>query len=101
MKRIAINGLGRIGRLIFRHLYNHPEVEIIAVNDLTAIELSAHLIQYDSVHGIWKQKIIANENCFIVNNDSKKKIKYFNHENIKDLPWKELNIDIVIECTGR
>ena len=101
MKRIAINGLGRIGRLIFRHLYNHPEVEIIAVNDLTAIELSAHLIQYDSVHGIWKQKIIANENCFIVNNDSKKKIKYFNHENIKDLPWKELDIDIVIECTGR
>ncbi|MCO5249281.1 MAG: type I glyceraldehyde-3-phosphate dehydrogenase [Chitinophagales bacterium] len=101
MKRIAINGLGRIGRLIFRHLYLHPEIELVAVNDLATAELAAHLIQYDSAHGIWQQQVKAKDNYLIINNQTDKKIAYYTIENIEDLPWKQEDIDIVIECTGR
>lgn len=97
MKRIAINGMGRIGRLAFRLLYNRPEVEVVAINDLADNSILAHLIKYDSAHGRWNQDITHDENNIIVNG---KAIKCTEISDFKALPWKELDIDLVIDCTG-
>jgi glyceraldehyde 3-phosphate dehydrogenase len=98
MKRIAINGLGRIGRLVFRILYDHPEVEVVAINDLAENEILAHLIQYDSAHGTWKHKVEHDDKNIIING---RPISCTEIADFKLLPWKEMNIDIVIECTGK
>lgn len=97
MKRIAINGLGRIGRLAFKLLHEHPEVELVAVNDLAPNKILAHLIQYDSAHPSWKKTVTSDEQNIYVDGHA---IQCTSIANFKDLPWKELNIDIVIECTG-
>ncbi len=98
MKRVAINGLGRIGRLVFRILYEHPEVEVVAINDLAENEILAHLIQYDTAHGKWKNQVDHDDKNIIING---KPIACTEIADFKKLPWKELNIDIVIECTGK
>ncbi|MCO5231825.1 MAG: type I glyceraldehyde-3-phosphate dehydrogenase [Chitinophagales bacterium] len=98
MKRIAINGLGRIGRIVFRLLYNHPEIEIVAINDLAENEMLAYLLQYDSAHGKWSEKVTHDDTNIFVNGKS---ISCTEISNFKDLPWQELGIDIVIECTGK
>jgi len=98
--KIAINGFGRVGRNIVRALYEYnrnDEFKIVAINDLSDIKPIAHLTKYDSTHGIFDADVSYDENNLIVNNDS---IKYFSERDPEDLPWKELDVDIVMECTG-
>ncbi|MFC5282952.1 type I glyceraldehyde-3-phosphate dehydrogenase [Pedobacter alpinus] len=96
--RIAINGFGRIGRTVFRILAENKEVEIVAINDLTDSQTLAHLLKYDSVHGNFKGTVIADEKSIIVNG---KEVAVFAKKNPEELPWGDLNIDIVIEATGK
>jgi glyceraldehyde 3-phosphate dehydrogenase len=97
--KLAINGFGRIGRLVLRAIIesNRKDVKVIAINDLGTPDSNAHLLQYDSVHGILPQKVRATKTTI---NAGKGPIKIFSEKNPEDLPWKELNIDIVMECTG-
>lgn len=96
--RIAINGFGRIGRTVFRLLTQHPEIEIIAINDLSNTETLAHLLKYDSVHGNFKGTVFYDKNQLIVN---EKSIQVFAINNPDHLPWEQLKIDLVLECTGK
>lgn len=96
--RIAINGFGRIGRNLFRLLLNHPEIEVVAINDIADSQTMAHLIKYDSIHGVLPHRVIANENGFSIDGQD---FLFFHEKNISDLNWKELNIDFVIESTGK
>lgn len=96
--KIAINGFGRIGRLAFRQMFDSPEFEVVAINDLTDAKMLAHLLKYDSAQGSWKaDKVSASENGIIVDG---KEIKVYAEKNPADLPWKALNVDVVIESTG-
>jgi glyceraldehyde 3-phosphate dehydrogenase len=97
MKRIAINGFGRIGRAALKVILETPEMEVVAVNDLLSVENAAYLFKYDSVYGIYPKEVTANEEYLQVGD---KKIKYLSVKNPSDLPWKELNVDTVIESTG-
>ena len=96
--RIAINGMGRIGRLLFRRLVHHPEIELVAVNDIMSADNLAYLLTYDSVYGTFEEEIGIAEGSFIVHN---KKIAVLKTENPAELPWKAMNIAVVIECTGK
>jgi glyceraldehyde 3-phosphate dehydrogenase len=98
--RVAINGYGRIGRNILRAHYEnkrHPEIQIVAINDLGDVKTLAHLTQYDSTHGKFASDVSVSENNLVINGD---KIKVTAERDPKNLPWKELNIDLVLECTG-
>ena len=95
--RVAINGFGRIGRMVFRAALKEKEIEIVAINDLTDAKTLAHLLKYDSVHGILPAKIEAGENKLIVNG---KEIKIFAVKNPAELPWKKEKVDVVLESTG-
>ena len=95
--KIAINGFGRIGRLTFRNLIESDKVEIIAINDLTAVDMLAHLLKYDSAHGRFNGTVEHTENSLIVNG---KEITVYAQRDPETLPWAELNIDVVIESTG-
>lgn len=96
--KIAINGFGRIGRPVFKKiLKDFPEMEITAINDLTDAKTLAHLLKYDSLYGIYDKQVEATENSLIVD---KKEIKIFAEKDPANLPWKEMGIDIVLECTG-
>ncbi|WP_313804046.1 type I glyceraldehyde-3-phosphate dehydrogenase [Flavobacterium sp.] len=96
--RVAINGFGRIGRNLFRLLLNHPTIEVVAINDIADIKTMAHLLKYDSIHGILHENIIVEENSFSIQNQS---FAFFHEKEIANLNWKDLNIDIVIEATGK
>ena len=96
--RIAINGFGRIGRNLFRLLLNHPHIEVIAINDIADIKTMSHLVKYDSIHGVL-QRNISTENETLIIDDLR--FQFFHESNISKLPWKSLNIDIVIEATGK
>ena len=99
MKRVAINGFGRIGRLVFRLMDNNPDLEVVAINDLTDAEQLAYLLKYDTNHRNYRiDEISYDDNNIIVGNN---KVKVFAEMDPKNLPWKEMNIDIVFECTGR
>lgn len=95
--RVAINGFGRIGRNFFRIANGVENIEIVSINDLTDAKTLAHLLKYDSVHGIYDADIKATENSIIVNG---KEIKVTAIKDPSQLPWKDLDIDIVIESTG-
>ncbi len=97
MKRIAINGFGRIGRLVFRQLVLEQDFEIVAINDLTSPATLAHLLKYDTAHGKFDGIIECTEDSLIVNG---KKIKIFAERNPENLPWGELEVDGVVESTG-
>ena len=98
MIKIAINGFGRIGRITFRRILDkHPELEVVAINDLAKKETLVHLLKYDSLYGICEKQIEVNDGEVLVDN---KKIKFFFEPNPEKLPWKELGIDVVLECTG-
>jgi glyceraldehyde 3-phosphate dehydrogenase len=96
--RVAINGFGRIGRNFFRASYNDPEIEIVALNDLTDSKTLAHLLTYDSVHGTFQADVQHAQDSLTVNG---KQIRIFAMKDPKTLPWKELQVDFVIESTGR
>ncbi|SEB37982.1 glyceraldehyde 3-phosphate dehydrogenase [Tenacibaculum sp. MAR_2009_124] len=97
MKRLAINGMGRIGRAALKVILETPGLELVAVNDLVGIENIAYLLKYDTVYGIYNKKVTHDDNHLIVDG---KKIQYFSNRNPEELPWKENEIDIVIESTG-
>jgi glyceraldehyde 3-phosphate dehydrogenase len=98
-KRIAINGFGRIGRLATRIiLQKFPELEVVAINDLTSVENLAYLFKYDSSYRTYNGFVECTKNHIII--DNKHKIKVFSEKDAANLPWKELNIDVVLECTG-
>lgn len=96
--KIAINGFGRIGRLVFREAMKNEKIEVIAVNDLTDAHQLAHLLKYDSIHGIYDAQVESEDDAFIVNG---KKVKVLSEKDPSKLPWGELDIDVVIESTGR
>jgi glyceraldehyde 3-phosphate dehydrogenase len=96
--KVAINGFGRIGRMTLRALLNKKEVEVVAINDLTDIKLLTHLFKYDSTHGKFSGTVEQQEQYIIVNGQ---KILLLNERAPEKLPWKELQIDVVIESTGR
>jgi len=96
--RIAINGFGRIGRNLFRLLLNHSEIEVIAINDIADTQTMAHLIKYDSIHGVLPQTVIADEKGFTIDGTH---FLFFHEKNISNLNWKDLDIDYVIESTGK
>lgn len=98
--RIAINGYGRIGRNILRAHYEkklHPEIQIVAINDLGDVKTNAHLTRYDSTHGKFPGEVTVSGTDMIVNGDT---IRVVAERDPRKLPWKEMNIDIVFECTG-
>jgi glyceraldehyde 3-phosphate dehydrogenase len=95
--RVAINGFGRIGRLVFRILAERENVELVAINDLAPNATLAHLLKYDSAHGRFKGTVTFDEKSITVNG---KAVKSFAEKEPEALPWKDLNIDVVLECTG-
>ena len=97
--RVAVNGFGRIGRLVVRAIYEsgRKDIDIVAINDLGPVETNAHLLQYDSVHGRFPHEVTANGDTISVGSDS---FKCLSERDPSKLPWKDLNIDIVMECTG-
>ena len=97
MKKIAINGMGRIGRAALKVILDTPEFDLVAVNDIVSIENIAYLIKYDSVYGIYEKEVSHDENNLIIDG---KKIQYNSVRNPEELPWKENNIEVVIESTG-
>lgn len=96
--RVGINGFGRIGRNVFRVAQGHPEIEIVAVNDLTDAETLAHLLKYDSVHGILEEEIEGRGSSLYVNG---KEIKVLAEQDPGNLPWGRMGVDVVVESTGR
>lgn len=97
MKKIAINGFGRIGRAALKVIMETPEMEIVAINDLMTLENAVYLLKYDSVYGIYEHAVRAEDNKLIVND---KRIAYLNEKDPGALPWKDLGVEIVIESTG-
>lgn len=97
MLKVAINGFGRIGRIVLRLVEDDENVEVVAINDLTNAEQLAYLYKYDSVHRTSKSKIGFDEDEIYIND---KKIKIYNEADPSKLPWKELDVDVVLECTG-
>ena len=95
--KIAINGFGRIGRNVFKIAFERDDIEIVAVNDLTANQTLAHLLKYDSIYGVYKYDVGYDDENIIVNGT---KIKASAIKDPKELPWKELGVDVVIESTG-
>lgn len=95
--KVAINGFGRIGRLTFRNLYNSDTVEVVAINDLTSTGVLAHLLKYDSAHREFQAEVSHTDDSLIVNG---KEIKIYAQRDPGTLPWRDLGVDIVLECTG-
>jgi glyceraldehyde 3-phosphate dehydrogenase len=95
--KVAINGFGRIGRMYLRIAIHHPQLEIVAINDITDTPTLAHLLKYDSVHRAFKGSIEVRGSDLVVNG---KTIRVVSHKDPSQLPWKELNVDLVVECTG-
>ena len=95
--RVAINGFGRIGRLAFRQMFQAEGFDVVAINDLTSPEMLAYLLKYDTTHGRYNGTVEAKENSIVVNG---KEITIYAEKNAADLPWKDLDIDVVLECTG-
>lgn len=97
MIKVAINGFGRIGRMTFRKLFGNNEVEIVALNDLSTPEMLAYLLKYDSIHGVFPNTVRSTEKSLVVDG---KEVAVYAERNPENLPWKELDIDVVLECTG-
>jgi len=96
--RVGINGFGRIGRNVFRASLDDPDIDIVAINDLTDAKTLAYLLKYDSVHGTLKEQVEAKDDQLLVDG---KHIKVLAMKDPKELPWKSLSVDIVVESTGR
>ena len=97
MVRVAINGFGRIGRLVLRAGLNDKEIEFVAINDLSDAKTLAHLFKYDTVHGIFDGSVESKDNSILIND---KLLRVISEKDPEKLPWKELKIDIVVESTG-
>jgi len=97
MARVAINGFGRIGRTFFRNSYNHPDIEVVAINDLGSIENLAYLLKYDTAYGQAPFEVLLNDGKLFVN---EKEIAFFQEKDPNQLPWGQHEIDVVVESTG-
>lgn len=95
--KVAINGFGRIGRLAFRQMFGAEGYEVVAINDLTDAKMLAHLLKYDSAQGRYNKPVEAKENSIVVDG---KEITIYAKANAAELPWGELGVDVVLECTG-
>ena len=98
MIKVAINGFGRIGRSVFRLLQGHSSIEVVAINDLADSKTLSHLLKYDSIHGILNKDVSHTENCIVV---ADKSIYLLNESRPKDINWKQHDVDLVVEATGK
>jgi glyceraldehyde 3-phosphate dehydrogenase len=95
--KVAINGFGRIGRLVYRQIYQMEGIDVVAINDLTSPKVLAHLLKYDSAQGRFDVEVKATENSIVVNGDE---VKIYAQKNPAEIPWKSHDVDVVLECTG-
>ena len=95
--KVAINGFGRIGRLAFRQMWQAEGYEVVAINDLTDPKMLAHLLKYDSSQGRYNHEVVAKEGAIVVDG---KEITIYKEADANNLPWGELGVDVVLECTG-
>ena len=95
--KVAINGFGRIGRLVFRQIYNMEGIDVVAINDLTTPDVLAHLLKYDSAHGRFNGQVTSSENSIIVDGNE---VKIYAQKDPAQIPWGEHGVDVVIESTG-
>ena len=95
--KVAINGFGRIGRLVYRQIYKMEGIDVVAINDLTSPKTLAHLLKYDTAQGRFDADVKATENAILVNGDE---VKIYAQKNPADIPWKNHDVDVVLECTG-
>ena len=94
---MAINGFGRIGRLVYRQIYKMEGIDVVAINDLTSPKVLAHLLKYDSAQGRFDAEVKHTENSILVNGDE---VKIYAQKNPAEIPWKAHDVDVVLECTG-
>jgi len=95
--KVAINGFGRIGRLVYRQIYDMKGIDVVAINDLTSPAVLAHLLKYDSAQGRFGQDVKSTENAIVVNGDE---VKVYAQKDPAQIPWGQHDVDVVIECTG-
>lgn len=95
--KVAINGFGRIGRLVYRQIYKMEGIDVVAINDLTSPKVLAHLLKYDSAQGRFDAEVKATENSILVNGEE---VKIYAQKNPAEIPWKTHAVDVVLECTG-
>lgn len=95
--KVAINGFGRIGRLAYRQIYNMPDIDVVAINDLTSPSVLAHLLKYDTAQGRFNETVTSTDNSIVVNGDE---IKIYAQRNPAEIPWGAHDVDVVLECTG-
>lgn len=95
--KVAINGFGRIGRLVFRQIYNMEGIEVVAINDLTSPKVLAHLLKYDSAQGRFDANVTYSDNSITVNGEE---VKIYAQKNPAEIGWKQHDVDVVLECTG-
>ena len=95
--KVAINGFGRIGRLVFRQIYNMEGIDVVAINDLTSPKVLAHLLKYDSAQGRFEQGVVAGDDNISVNGEA---IKIYAQKDPAQIPWGSHDVDVVLECTG-
>ncbi|NTS41162.1 MAG: type I glyceraldehyde-3-phosphate dehydrogenase [Chitinophagaceae bacterium] len=95
--KVAINGFGRIGRLVFRQIHDMEGIDVVAINDLTSPKVLAHLLKYDSAQGRFNQEVTSTDNSISVNGEE---IKIYAQKDPAQIPWGEHNVDVVLECTG-
>jgi len=95
--RVAINGFGRIGRLVYRQIYKMEGIDVVAVNDLTSPKVLAHLLKYDSAQGRFDADVKSTDNSIVVNGDD---VKIYAQKDPAQIPWKNHDVDVVLECTG-
>ena len=95
--KVAINGFGRIGRLVFREIYNMQGIDVVAINDLTSPQVLAHLLKYDSAQGRFNATVSHTENSIIVNGEE---VKIYAQKDPAQIPWGAHGVDVVIESTG-
>ena len=95
--KVAINGFGRIGRLVYRQIYKMEGIDVVAINDLTSPKVLAHLLKYDSAQGRFDADVKATEDSIVVNGDN---VKIYAQKDPTQIPWKDHDVDVVLECTG-
>lgn len=97
MIKVAINGFGRIGRMALRKLYQQADVKVVAINDLSRPDMLAYLLKYDSIQGVFSPSVTSSDSALFIDDTA---IQVYAERNPADLPWQELDIDVVLECTG-
>lgn len=95
--KVAINGFGRIGRLVYRQIYQMKDIDVVAINDLTSPKVLAHLLKYDSAQGRFHADVKATDDSIVINDDS---VRIYAQKDPAQIPWKDHDVDVVLECTG-